>query len=253
MIRNSKVSPPIPAHVWIVLILCSVAPLVFVYLAISGTVSWRLEGAGALVFILIALADLALFFLVATVSILAGEKTPTGMLKLSSELGISFKRRWGSEGSSGKINLFGVGPYFEAPLGDSCLSYLVAPAGASGPAVRISIHHPRSLRVGLCYKFNLMPLFRIQDWREQKSLLARRVPTDDERVKCWAVRRQRARALLEQPDFKMTLSSLVGLLEQTEGALVVRDARITVLLSHETSVSAELIEMMQHLSLCAVA
>jgi len=138
--------------------------------------------------------------------------------------GIALQRKWGTEGSLGRISLFGSGPYLEGRWRGSRLACSEI---FDESLYKLTIFHARPLFLGLYCARNWRGAAR--DAHEFRPLNAERVPVDGIDLECRAADAGTARKLLGEDRPRAALEALVAMLGTIPDAgLILTDMSLSV-------------------------
>lgn len=183
---------------------------------------------------------------------------PPELVKLSQELGISIYRKWGFEGSGGRISLFGYGPYFEMHYRGNRLSYSTLMDDNCTWGARIALHHGDPLSIGLFNRYRASVLTtpgRLPG--EFKDIRAKKLDCKPEGLEVWAVDRRKAEGILQNKEVTEAFHRFREAFEKIipgdggsyhRSGFIVNDKSITALVASPERVEAPLLESMLDLS-----
>lgn len=201
---------------------------------------------------------LSFFLLALLLGLRDTRQPPPELVKLSNDLGTSVYRKWGFEGSGGRVSLFGYGPYFEMIYRGNRLSYSTLIDDNYTWGARIALHHGNPLAIGLFTRYRASALTtpgRLPG--EFKDIRAGKLDCGPEGLEAWAVERQKAERILRNKEvveaFHRFRQAFENVLPGDSGAYhrsgyIVNDKSITALVASPERVEAHLLETMLYLS-----
>ena len=183
---------------------------------------------------------------------------PPELVKLSQELGLCVCRKWGFEGSGGRISLFGYGPYFETHYRGNRLSYSTLMDDNCTWGARIALHHGHPLSTGLFTRYRASALTTPgRQPGEFKDIRAKRLDCRPEGLEAWSVDRQKAERILQNTEVAQAFHRFREAFEKIipgdggsyhRSGFIVNDKSITALVASPERVEAHLLESMHDLS-----
>lgn len=199
------------------------------------------------------------FFLLALMLGLRDTREPSSELsKLAQDLGVSICRKWGFQGTFGRVSLFGYGPYFEMSYRGNLISYATVMDENSSWGVRLVVHHKQPLSLGLFFSYRASPFTtpgRMAS--EYKDIFAKKLDIRENGLDIWAVDTQSAELLFQKEETLKNLQKFRKAFEDLlagdygkyhRSGFVINDKSITVLVPDPSLIKMQLVEAMHDLS-----
>ena len=201
---------------------------------------------------------------IAFCSVLAwrASRTPPQELKsISEQLGIPFLRKWGIDGTQGRISFFGYGPYFEGDYRGHRLAYSpVFGKGIAQAGGRVTLYHSRPLSLGLFCRHGIdrFNMARMPD--EYKEVFSEPVEVPIEGATAFAVEEEKAAALMKEPAVVESLKALsehFSRLDRSEqgpfgkvggAGFILNDRGITGIFTEPTFIRRDIVDAMAAVS-----
>jgi len=200
-------------------------------------------------------------FLFAMGTILAlrlSRNCPEEFAEFSREIGVEPLRKWGFDGSFGRISFFGYGPYDVIPYKGLPLKYCQLVPDLFPRGGRLSLSHSRPLPLRIMCKYRLKGvLTEARRANEFKDIFAGKLDLGWDDLEAWAVEKEEAASLFRDNSVVAALATLQAeiakpvLTDQDyslKSGFIINRKAVVVIFEDAAAISGNLVDSMHRLS-----